>query len=53
MDHRKRKRNRTIRSCVPCHNHKRKVSFGHWFFFTIHVLIISVIESDPVADAPP
>ena len=24
-DHRKRKRNRTIRSCVPCHNHKRKV----------------------------
>ncbi|ORX35799.1 fungal-specific transcription factor domain-domain-containing protein [Kockovaella imperatae] len=24
MDHRKRKRNRTIRSCVPCHNHKRK-----------------------------
>lgn len=25
MDHRKRKRNRTIRSCVPCHNHKRKV----------------------------
>lgn len=26
MDHRKRKRNRTIRSCVPCHNHKRKVS---------------------------
>lgn len=23
-DHRKRKRNRTIRSCVPCHNHKRK-----------------------------
>lgn len=25
-DHRKRKRNRTIRSCVPCHNHKRKVS---------------------------
>ena len=27
MDHRKRKRNRTIRSCVPCHNHKRKVSW--------------------------
>lgn len=27
VDHRKRKRNRTIRSCVPCHNHKRKVSF--------------------------
>lgn len=27
-DHRKRKRNRTIRSCVPCHNHKRKVSGG-------------------------
>lgn len=26
VDHRKRKRNRTIRSCVPCHNHKRKVS---------------------------
>lgn len=26
IDHRKRKRNRTIRSCVPCHNHKRKVS---------------------------
>ena len=26
MDHRKRKRNRTIRSCVPCHNHKRKVN---------------------------
>jgi hypothetical protein len=25
LDHRKRKRNRTIRSCVPCHNHKRKV----------------------------
>jgi hypothetical protein len=25
VDHRKRKRNRTIRSCVPCHNHKRKV----------------------------
>ncbi len=25
IDHRKRKRNRTIRSCVPCHNHKRKV----------------------------
>ncbi|KIR74287.1 hypothetical protein I310_01889 [Cryptococcus deuterogattii CA1014] len=24
VDHRKRKRNRTIRSCVPCHNHKRK-----------------------------
>nr|XP_019011068.1 uncharacterized protein I206_04376 [Kwoniella pini CBS 10737]OCF49849.1 hypothetical protein I206_04376 [Kwoniella pini CBS 10737] len=24
MDHRKRKRNRTIRSCVPCHNHKRR-----------------------------
>ncbi|WVQ99584.1 hypothetical protein IAU59_006720 [Kwoniella sp. CBS 9459] len=24
IDHRKRKRNRTIRSCVPCHNHKRK-----------------------------
>jgi hypothetical protein len=29
MDHRKRKRNRTIRSCVPCHNHKRKVSAAH------------------------
>lgn len=30
LDHRKRKRNRTIRSCVPCHNHKRKVSdTGH------------------------
>jgi len=29
LDHRKRKRNRTIRSCVPCHNHKRKV--GHPF----------------------
>jgi hypothetical protein len=28
MDHRKRKRNRTIRSCVPCHNHKRKVCWG-------------------------
>jgi hypothetical protein len=28
MDHRKRKRNRTIRSCVPCHNHKRKVGSG-------------------------
>jgi len=27
LDHRKRKRNRTIRSCVPCHNHKRKVCF--------------------------
>lgn len=27
VDHRKRKRNRTIRSCVPCHNHKRKVSW--------------------------
>lgn len=26
LDHRKRKRNRTIRSCVPCHNHKRKAS---------------------------
>ncbi|WVW84031.1 hypothetical protein I302_106059 [Kwoniella bestiolae CBS 10118] len=24
LDHRKRKRNRTIRSCVPCHNHKRR-----------------------------
>nr|XP_018262849.1 uncharacterized protein I303_04334 [Kwoniella dejecticola CBS 10117]OBR85007.1 hypothetical protein I303_04334 [Kwoniella dejecticola CBS 10117] len=24
IDHRKRKRNRTIRSCVPCHNHKRR-----------------------------
>lgn len=29
VDHRKRKRNRTIRSCVPCHNHKRKVSPLH------------------------
>jgi hypothetical protein len=29
LDHRKRKRNRTIRSCVPCHNHKRKVSTTH------------------------
>jgi len=28
MDHRKRKRNRTIRSCVPCHNHKRKVCYS-------------------------
>jgi hypothetical protein len=28
LDHRKRKRNRTIRSCVPCHNHKRKVGSG-------------------------
>jgi hypothetical protein len=31
LDHRKRKRNRTIRSCVPCHNHKRKV--GHPILF--------------------
>jgi hypothetical protein len=30
IDHRKRKRNRTIRSCVPCHNHKRKVSVMTW-----------------------
>lgn len=28
IDHRKRKRNRTIRSCVPCHNHKRKASLA-------------------------
>ena len=26
MDHRKRKRNRTIQSCLPCHQNKRKVS---------------------------
>lgn len=25
MDHRKRKRNRTIQSCLPCHQNKRKV----------------------------
>jgi hypothetical protein len=34
MDHRKRKRNRTIQSCLPCHQNKRKVgphvALGVW-----------------------
>jgi hypothetical protein len=49
LDHRKRKRNRTIRSCVPCHNHKRKVS--HLFYFTLVAgADDSVIENDLVDD---
>ena len=47
MDHRKRKRNRTIRSCVPCHNHKRKVGqvLGCKAYY-------SVIGKDLVDDVP-
>ncbi len=32
IQHRKRKRNRTIRSCVSCHVHKRKVRFGFFLY---------------------
>ena len=42
IDHRKRKRNRTIRSCVPCHNHKRKVRMTR----REALANVSVIESD-------
>jgi ssDNA-binding Zn-finger/Zn-ribbon topoisomerase 1 len=49
MDHRKRKRNRTIRSCVPCHNHKRKVRHlrrgGTW-------LTCSAIDRDHARGVP-
>jgi len=38
LDHRKRKRNRTIRSCVPCHNHKRKV--GHYTRLRMGLIVV-------------
>ena len=49
IDHRRKRRNRTIRSCVPCHNHKRKVSMGSPLGVCEYLLIVySVIESDHV-----
>ena len=50
MDHRKRKRNRTIRSCVPCHNHKRKV--GHSCAFSCLMRDCVTDKSSAIGNGP-